>query len=277
MQLFLLYLFLFMVGCFGGWISEVLFRRFLSAKKWVNPGFMKGPWLPIYGFGVLIMFTVCYLCISIFPETVRLFNPYGNLFGREYVSGPVLFDLIPIAIMWISMCLLEFLAGLIFIKGLKVKLWDYSNMRGNIKGIVCPLFSIIWLVVVLVFYYAIDPLLYVLSQNVYAYMFGENGQIAHFGFIFFQGLLYGFFIYDFVVSIDMFKAIRKFAKESGLQDRYESLKQVFKSSNEKRPEEKKEIIPAPIKEKIAEIIYIDPEKEKNKKSNYDKKGRPIKE
>ena len=38
----------------------------------------------------------------------------------------------------------EYIAGLIFIKGLKIKLWDYSNRRGNIQGIVCPLFSLLW-------------------------------------------------------------------------------------------------------------------------------------
>ena len=43
MKDFLLYLFLFLVGCMAGYALEVLFRRFVTAKKWVNPGFMKGP------------------------------------------------------------------------------------------------------------------------------------------------------------------------------------------------------------------------------------------
>ncbi|MBO4323315.1 MAG: putative ABC transporter permease, partial [Clostridia bacterium] len=175
MQIFLLYLFLFLVGSFGGWICEVLFRRFFSAKKWVNPGFMKGPWLPLYGFGVVVMFTVCYLCLSVSPDTVRFFNPFGGLFEKDYTSSPTFADAIPVLVMWIGMLVLEFSAGLIFIKGFKVKLWDYSNLKGNIKGIVCPMFSLLWLFVALVFYYVIDPPLYLLSQGVYAYMFGENG------------------------------------------------------------------------------------------------------
>ncbi len=266
-----------MFGCVGGWLIEVFFRRFFSAKKWVNPGFMKGPWLPLYGFGVVAMFAVCYLCLSFFPDDVVFFNPYGGLFGKDYVSAPQWSDIIPILLMWISMLVLEFSAGMIFIKGFKVKLWDYSNMRGNFKGIVCPLFSVIWLLLAIAFYYFADPLLYVLSSRVYEYMFGANGRIAHFGFIFLLGLFYGFFIYDYVVSIGMVKAIMRFAKESGITERFESARQKWQEYSKKRPTEKREIVSPAIKEKIAGIIYIDPEKEKTKKSNYDEKGRPIKE
>lgn len=35
------------------------------------------------------------------------------------------------------MTLLELVAGLIFVKGFKVRLWDYTNDRGNFKGIIC--------------------------------------------------------------------------------------------------------------------------------------------
>ena len=264
-----------MVGSFGGWVAEVLFRRLFSAKKWVNPGFMKGPWLPIYGFGVMAMFAVCYLCITFLPSELRFFNPFGGLFGKDYVSAPTFADLIPISLTWLSACLLEFLVGTIFIRGAKVRLWDYSNIKGNYKGIVCPLFSAIWLVVAVVFYYGVDPLLYMLSSEVYAYMFGAGRHIAHFGFIFLLGIFYGLLIYDFAVSIEMFKRISRFAKEFGLQERYESLKQKWKIATN-RPTRK--VKPAsPIKEKLAEMIYIDPEKEKKKNLNYDSKGRPIRE
>jgi uncharacterized membrane protein len=80
MKIFLLYLFLFILGCLLGWVIEVLFRRYVSAKKWVNPGFMKGPWLPLYGFGVITMFSMCYLVVSFFPESLRFYNPLGGLF-----------------------------------------------------------------------------------------------------------------------------------------------------------------------------------------------------
>ena len=30
------------------------FRRFFSIRKWINPGFLNGPYLPMYGFGALL-------------------------------------------------------------------------------------------------------------------------------------------------------------------------------------------------------------------------------
>jgi len=44
--------FLFFAGCLIGWGIEVIFRRFEpnnKARKWINPGFLIGPYLPLYG------------------------------------------------------------------------------------------------------------------------------------------------------------------------------------------------------------------------------------
>lgn len=278
MQTFLLGLFLFIVGCFGGWLLELVFRRLFTVKKWVNPGFMKGPWLPLYGFGVIVMFVISFLFIHSFPNSVHFYNPLGGLFGRDYKSGATAWDLVPISLMWIGMVTLEFVAGLIFIKGFKVKLWDYSNMKGNILGIICPVFNILWLLVAVIFYYALDPFIYVLSTNMHKYMFGGEGKVAHFGFIFSLGLVYGIMLYDFVVSVGAFNAISKFARKTGVLDRYENMKQKWMEFKESKGlvKEEKEKQPSAIKAKISEFIYIDPEKEKEKDKNYDENGRPIK-
>ena len=284
MQILLIYLFLFIVGCILGWFIEVLFRRFFSAKRWVNPGFMKGPWLPLYGFGVIVMFTLSFVCVSFFPENMQFYNPLGGLFERDYISGPTINDLIPIFLMWIGMLLLEFFAGLIFIKGFKVKLWDYSNMRGNIMGILCPLFSFFWLVIAVLFYYGINPFLYRLSTYMHTYMFGGEGQVAHFGFIYVLGMGYGIFVYDFATSIGAFAAISKYAKELGIVERYEEMKEKWQDSIkniEKKIPTPKIKIKKPDTSKfsnaVKKILFIDPDKEKDKSANYDASGRPIKD
>ena len=284
MKIFLLYLFLFILGCLLGWVIEVLFRRYFSAKKWVNPGFMKGPWLPLYGFGVITMFSMCYLIVSFFPESLRFYNPLGGLFGREYISGPSVADLIPIALMWIGMVALEFLAGLIFIKGFHVKLWDYSNMKGNVMGIICPVFNLIWLAVAVLFYYGVNPFLYVGASHAYAYMFGGDGEVAHFGFLFALGVAYGLFLWDLVASLDLFSKISKFSRESGILDKYEDIKGKWESLSKEAkskmfaalPEKKVNPNVEKLKQKVAEAVYIDPEKEKEKGANYDESGRPVK-
>lgn len=56
-QVFLIVLYLFFFGGVGGWVLELLFRRFFSGanpeRKWLNPGFLFGPCLPLYGFGTV--------------------------------------------------------------------------------------------------------------------------------------------------------------------------------------------------------------------------------
>ena len=59
-QIFLIVLYLFFFGAVGGWVLELLFRRFFSGanpeRKWLNPGFLFGPCLPLYGFGTVLLF-----------------------------------------------------------------------------------------------------------------------------------------------------------------------------------------------------------------------------
>ena len=56
---------LFVIGSLIGWVIELFFRRFVSQKKWVNPGFMVGPYLPIYGFGVVVLYGISNLNFGI--------------------------------------------------------------------------------------------------------------------------------------------------------------------------------------------------------------------
>ena len=46
--------------------------------------------------------------------------------------------------MALSGTLIEYFAGLIFIKGMHVKLWDNSDEKFNIQGIICPKFTFFW-------------------------------------------------------------------------------------------------------------------------------------
>lgn len=293
-KILLTILFMFIVGCMLGYLLEVLFRRFVSARKWVNPGFMRGPWLPLYGCGVVLMFLLSWLILSFTPDKYVFYNPTGNLFGREYVSGPTYFDLLPIAIIGISMSLLEFVAGLIFVKGFKVRLWDYSNMKGNIMGIICPVFSVIWFIVGIIFYYGLNPFVYKAFELSFAYMFGSttSGSVAHFGFIFILGLVYGIFLVDLINSIGLFSRISKIAKNSNIVARYERLVEEQKKTRQEYKEKFISSLPESLKrtkEKTAlekttkkftgflrKAFLINPDKSSSKE-NYGPDGRPLKE
>ena len=54
MRLFFIYFVLFMTYSFLGWCLEV-FGKLLEKKKFINRGFLIGPYCPIYGFGALII------------------------------------------------------------------------------------------------------------------------------------------------------------------------------------------------------------------------------
>ena len=61
MQLFLYFVFIFFIGSTLGYVLELFYRR-IAGGKWVNPGFLIGPYLPIYGFGLCIL-TLIYLLV----------------------------------------------------------------------------------------------------------------------------------------------------------------------------------------------------------------------
>lgn len=280
---------MFLAGCMVGYLLEVLFRRFITAHKWVNPGFMKGPWLPMYGFGLLIMFVICYLLYTFLPSDWTFYNPYGELYGRTGSSGPTVYDLAPLAIMSVGLIGLEFTAGLIFVKGFKVKLWDYSNLRGNILGIICPLFNLIWCAVAVLYYYLINPLVYRIFSDLFDYMFGAD---PHYWFIFLIGLIYGVFFIDLVDSLGVFTKIAKVAQESNIVTTYENVRNEQRKRNREARKKISEAMPAFLKassekngksakEKIKEMAYkavlIDPNKSSKPASNYDENGRPVKE
>ena len=203
---FLVACFLFFVGSVLGWCLEVLFRRFFSAKRWLNPGFLTGPCLPLYGFGLVGLFA-----ISIIPINT----------GMQWLD-----DLLIILIMGVSMTLIEYIAGLIFIKGMKIKLWDYSDRWGNIQGIICPLFSLFWLLVGVFFYYVIDaPVIDAVTWFVH-----------HIEFAFVVGIFFGVFFVDLGISLNISMRIKKFAEEHGIVIHFEKLKESVAESKEEKQE-----------------------------------------
>ena len=134
---------LFFIGSVSGWCLELVFRKFFSSAnpehKWINPGFCIGPYVPLYGFGLCIL----YLLASI-----------GDLSGiADSIWGKALLFLG----MAVSMTLIEYIAGIMLLKGAKLRLWDYSKLWGNIDGLICPLFSFFWAVLGGVYYFVLHP------------------------------------------------------------------------------------------------------------------------
>lgn len=108
-KLSLLFL-LFITYSFIGWCMEVG-CKLVELKKFINRGFLIGPYCPIYGWG----------CILI----ILLLNKYTD-------------DPLVLFIMAIVICsILEYFTSYFMEKLFKARWWDYSRRKFNINGRIC--------------------------------------------------------------------------------------------------------------------------------------------
>lgn len=205
MNIFLVLAFLFFIGSLSGWVLELFYRRFTNPeKKWINPGFCTGPYLPIYGCGLCLLFLI------------------ASIEETDFIKNPILEKFVIFITMVLGMTLVEYIAGLISLRFSRVRLWDYSNEWGNIQGIICPKFSLIWAVLGALYYFFIHKR--ILSGLVWL-----SNNLA---FSFFIGLFFGFFIIDVVNSAQLVSKLKKYAMENEVIVRYESIKTHIRRRNE---------------------------------------------
>ena len=98
-----------------GWLWEVFYFIVIKGQL-VNRGFLRGPWLPIYGFG-------CALLI-LFTKSKKL---------RKLLNSPM-WTFIFIIIFCTA---LEYITSYVIEKQTGVRYWDYSKLFMNINGRVC--------------------------------------------------------------------------------------------------------------------------------------------
>lgn len=201
--------FLFMIGALVGWWIEVIFRNCIKPNRvkgvFVNPGFCTGPYLPIYGVGLAVMFIIT-------------FSTEQNL--DTTVPGAKVWVFISIAVM---MTVIEFVGGLFMLKVLKMRLWDYRKCWGNIMGLICPLFSLIWAGIGAVYYFILHPLV------INWLMWFAN----HLGFAFFVGLFFGVFLIDMSFSGYKASLVKKYGENNDVVIMYDELKRCIQEERAK--------------------------------------------
>ena len=111
------WLLFFFLYSFFGWIWESCYVS-LREHRWVNRGFMHGPMLPLYGSGA----------VSVLIITL----PVRDNLPLVFIMG------------MIGATLLEFFTGMIMESLFHVRYWDYSHLKFNIKGYICPVASLCW-------------------------------------------------------------------------------------------------------------------------------------
>ena len=131
MQIYRLLLYFFLYS-FLGWCTEVAYAT-VKERRFVNRGFLGGPWCPIYGVGV--------------SAVVTLLDGFQDSLLLLYLSSFVLVTLI------------EGMTGFIMDKIFHHKWWDYTGLPFNIGGYVCLPFSIAWGAACLVIVKGVHPVI----------------------------------------------------------------------------------------------------------------------
>ena len=121
----------FVIYAFFGWCLEVVYQA-VEHGKFINRGFLNGPYCPIYGFGVIIVYN------ALEPLKENIFILY---FGAVILTTA-----------------LELITGFLLEKIFDQKWWDYSHERFNLKGYICLKFSLLWGVACLITVRLIHPM-----------------------------------------------------------------------------------------------------------------------
>lgn len=93
-----------------GWIIEVI-DQFYRQKKFINRGFLLGPYCPVHGTGALLM--------------LLLLSRFSNNAFLLFISSVLICTT------------LEYLTGFLLEKIFKARWWDYSDYKFNLNGRVC--------------------------------------------------------------------------------------------------------------------------------------------
>lgn len=103
--------------CFVGWCFESTYVS-ICERRLVNRGFLRGPFLPLYGSGAIMMLVVS--------------MPFQDHLPLVYLAGCV------------GATALEYVTGVTMEALFKVKYWDYSNQHFQYKGYICLSSTLAW-------------------------------------------------------------------------------------------------------------------------------------
>lgn len=111
------WLFFFFFYSFFGWCFESAYVS-LKKKHFVNRGFIRGPFLPLYGSGAVMMLVVS--------------MPFRDNLILTYLAGCA------------GATVLEYVTGVTMEALFKVRYWDYSKQPLNFQGQICLGSSLAW-------------------------------------------------------------------------------------------------------------------------------------
>ena len=169
---FLEYFLFFMFYSFLGWGMEVLLTLCRN-KKFVDRGFLLGPYCPIYGCGVLLIIFLL----------------------RKYTDNILVLFILAMVICMALEYLTSFLMELIF----KARWWDYSDKKYNINGRICLEYAIF-------FGFGGTLIMYI----VHPFILGIIGKLSNVWLLIIGIIVLVLFLMDNVISLVAMSKINRF-------------------------------------------------------------------
>lgn len=106
----------FLIYSVAGWVYESILYT-VTQRKFVNRGFLNGPYCPIYGAGAVLF--------------ILTTNNLDNIFLRFFAGGVIA-------------CILEYITSYVLEKLFHARWWDYTPRRFNLHGRICLLGFIVF-------------------------------------------------------------------------------------------------------------------------------------
>lgn len=121
----------FFMYSFLGWLAECIYCG-LPQKKFINRGFLAGPYCPVYGCGAMLV--------------LHILNPFKKYAILIFLLGILLTSI------------LEYITSYLMEIAFHTKWWDYSTYPFNLHGRICLKNSLLFGLMVLVVVYGIHPI-----------------------------------------------------------------------------------------------------------------------
>lgn len=191
-----IYFLLFIIYSCMGWIMEVI-GKLIEKHKFINRGFLIGPYCPIYGWGCLTMI----------------------LLLSKYLDEPIILFFMAILICSV----LEYFTSYFMEKLFNARWWDYSKRKFNINGRICLETMIPFGILGCLILYIVNPFIINLLTKV-----PNNILYALVLFIF---IIY---IIDNIISLNImvkFKATMKTIERDGTEEITKRVKDILFNRN----------------------------------------------
>lgn len=202
-----------------GWFFEsgnVSIRQ----KKWVNRGFMRGPWLPLYGSGAVVILIVTL--------------PFADYPLAVYFAGAV------------GATILEYITGVAMLALFKVRYWDYSYRKIQFQGHICLVSTVVWGFLSLLMVYGVHPWVMRIVGSI-------NVEIINVVTFIITLLITYDFANAFREAMDLRKLI---IRASQLKEQLEARLEESRQELEEKLEEKKERFEEIIEDRIEEKMEV---------------------